>query len=45
MHGQNFVVGNRAKVPNRGEGHLNMEAMVGGESQLLQSILQVAKIT
>ena len=43
--GQNFVVGSGAKVPNRGEVHLNKEAMVGGESQPLQSIFQVAKIT
>ena len=43
--GQNFVVGNGAKVPNRGEVHLNMEATVSGEVQPLQSMFQVAKIT
>ena len=42
---QNFIVGNGAEVPNRGEIHLNLEAKVDGVDKLLQSTFQVAKIT
>ena len=38
-------MGNGAKVPNRGEVHLNLEATIEGEVQPLQTIFQVAKIT
>ena len=38
-------LGTGAEVPNEGEVHLNMESEVGGASNLIKSIFQVAEIT
>ena len=42
---QNFIVGNGSKVPSEGQLKLNLEAMVGEQSNKIQSIFQVAEIT
>ena len=42
---QQYVVGNGAEVPNEGQANLNMEAEVGGTTNLIKSVFQVAEIT
>ena len=42
---QNFIVGNGNKVPNRGAVHLNLDAEVGGQTNSLKSVFQMAAIT